>query len=176
MSHLPSHRGFNGGSLLFFAGSGSYHSLSKWDGNAPMDPNSQEYSTDLFGSKALEAVEKHDAKKPLFLYLPFQAVHTPYDLPPRCKKPGLCDANPIRPMLQDADAWVGKIVSALKSKGMYDDTLIFFSADNGGVTDGNNYPLRGEKHTNWQGGMRTASFISGGYLPESMRGERRQRP
>lgn len=63
-------------------------------------------------------------------------------------------------------------MAELKRKGMYDDTLILYSADNGGVGDGNNYPLRGEKHTNWQGGMRTASFLSGGFLPRHVRGTR----
>ena len=51
-------------------------------------------------------------------------------------------------MVRDADEWVGRLEAALKAKGMWDDTLIVFSSDNGGVTDGINFPLRGEKHTN----------------------------
>ena len=99
MSHLPANRGFAAGSLLFLSGSGSYVTLPKWQGEAPMTPDSHEYSTDLYGSRALRAVQNHDATKPLFLYLPFQAVHTPYDLPPRCQTQQ-CDSNPIRPMLK----------------------------------------------------------------------------
>ena len=41
---------------------------------------------------------------------------------------------------------------------------------NGGVSSGNNFPLRGEKHSNWEGGLRTAAFVSGGYVPEAVRG------
>ena len=53
---------------------------------------------------------------------------------------------------------------------MWDDTLVVFSADNGGVTSGVNYPLRGEKHTSWEGGMRVAAFVSGGLVPRARRG------
>ena len=56
-------------------------------------------------------------------------------------------------MLNEADIYIGKIVQELKNKGVYDDTLIVYSSDNGGIDDGINYPLRGEKHSNWNGGM-----------------------
>uniref|UniRef100_A0A7S4SNS5 Sulfatase N-terminal domain-containing protein n=1 Tax=Alexandrium monilatum TaxID=311494 RepID=A0A7S4SNS5_9DINO len=167
MNHLPARRGFNGGSLLFFTGAGSYTTLPRWSGEGPVDTK-QEYSTDLFGSLAVRAVRDHDPAVPLFLYLPFQAVHTPYDLPPD-RTGAECPSN-IACMLQDADRWVGELVLALKEKGMYENTLIVYSSDNGGVTDGNNYPLRGEKHTNWQGAMRVAAFVSGGYVPKAVRG------
>ena len=105
------------------------------------------------------------------VYLPFQAVHTPYDLPPYCKHgaTGKCK-NVLWTMLQDADRYVGQLVATLKDKGMWDNTLLVYSADNGGVSNGINYPLRGEKHTNWQGGMAAASFVSGGVIPEKLRG------
>jgi len=57
-----------------------------------------------------------------------------------------------------------------------------FTADNGGTCDGGsfpsgskpyggtNYPKRGNKHTNWQGGMNGAAFVSGGFLPADLRG------
>lgn len=75
-------------------------------------------------------------------------------------------------MLNEADIWIGKIADELKSNGMWDNTLIVYSSDNGGVTDGINYPLRGEKHSNWQGGMKVAAFVSGGLIPKNLRGTR----
>eukprot|EP00930_Biecheleria_cincta_P022706 TRINITY_DN16545_c2_g3_i1.p1 TRINITY_DN16545_c2_g3~~TRINITY_DN16545_c2_g3_i1.p1 ORF type:complete len:556 (+),score=69.19 TRINITY_DN16545_c2_g3_i1:124-1668(+) len=169
MNHMPVKRGFNGGSVLFLAGAGSYTKLPRWNGSQPMFGN-QVYSTDLFGSLAVQAVESHDPAVPLFIYLPFQAVHAPYDLPPTCSS-SQCPSS-IRCMIQDADRWIGKLVAALKTKGMYENTLIVYSSDNGGVKDGINYPLRGEKHTNYDGGMRVAAFVSGGFVPESVRGTR----
>lgn len=51
---------------------------------------------------------------------------------------------------------------------MWDNMLLVYSSDNGGVSEnglaGINYPLRGEKHSNWNGGFRVAAFVSGGKL------------
>ena len=46
-------------------------------------------------------------------------------------------------MMWRADVYVGALVNQLKAKGWYDNTLIMYSPDNGGVGDGINYPLRG---------------------------------
>eukprot|EP01062_Namystynia_karyoxenos_P029744 TRINITY_DN222_c0_g1_i1.p1 TRINITY_DN222_c0_g1~~TRINITY_DN222_c0_g1_i1.p1 ORF type:complete len:641 (+),score=182.67 TRINITY_DN222_c0_g1_i1:72-1994(+) len=124
-----------------------------------------EYSTDLWGQLALQAVGDHDPAVPLYLHLCFQAVHTPYD-----KAPGDPTGNVYRGMLWRADVYIGQLVAALKSKGMWERTLVVYSADNGGVEAGNNYPLRGEKHSNWEGGLRAAAFVSGGLLPAAVRG------
>ena len=75
-------------------------------------------------------------------------------------------------LLWRADVFIGELVTLLKSRGMYDNTLIVYSADNGGVGQGINYPLRGEKHSNWEGAMRTAAFVSGGFIPSELRGTR----
>ena len=67
-------------------------------------------------------------------------VHEPYDAP--ANNP---TANAYTGLLWRADVMIGALVTLLQSKGMYDDTIIIYSADNGGVSMGNNYPLRGEK-------------------------------
>ena len=73
-------------------------------------------------------------------------------------------------MLNEADIFIGRMADELKNKGMWDNTLIVYSSDNGGVDAGINYPLRGEKITNWQGGMNVAAFVSGGLIPEHLKG------
>ena len=70
---------------------------------APLGPAqcANEYSTDLWGSSALQAVQEHDttdATKPLYLHLCFQAVHTPYDAPAHQPK----DLTTYQAMLWDA--------------------------------------------------------------------------
>lgn len=70
-------------------------------------------------------------------------------------------------MLDDA---IGNVIKAIKANGdMYTHTLIVFSSDNGGAVAGrpqmgsmNNHPLRGGKEDYFEGGVRTAAFISGG--------------
>ena len=124
-----------------------------------------EYSTDLWGQLALQAISEHDASTPLYIHLCFQAVHTPYD-----QAPGDPTGSVYRGMLWRADVFIGQMVTLLMDKNMYNDTLIMYSSDNGGVGDGINYPLRGEKHSNWDGGMRTTAFVSGGFVPAHLRG------
>ena len=75
-------------------------------------------------------------------------------------------------MVHFMDDKVGELVSLLHAKAMYNDTLIVFSSDNGGpITQAaNNYPLRGGKHSNFDGGVRANAFASGGLLPAPVRG------
>jgi len=58
----------------------------------------------------------------------------------------------------------------LEEKQMYDNLIWVYSADNGGRGDGSNFPLRGEKRTNYEGGMRVSAFVSGGLIPQHLRG------
>lgn len=74
-------------------------------------------------------------------------------------------------MLHMLDSAVANVTQALVETGMWKDTLVVFTADNGGVGKfGNNYPLRGHKHDPWEGGTRSTAFVSGGFVPESLRG------
>lgn len=152
------------------AGKGSVSGTKGGPAPGPSPPSGgakcvNEYSTDLWGQLAVQALQDHDAKDPLYIHLCFQAVHTPYD-----KAPGDPTGNVYKGMLWRADVYIGQLMSLLKAKGMWDNTLIVYSADNGGVGQGNNYPLRGEKHSNWEGAMRTAAFVSGGLIPQKLRG------
>ena len=51
---------------------------------------------------------------------------------------------------------------AYKQMGIYDDTVFLFLADNGGMNadGGFNEPLRGQKATVWEGGVRSQTFVS----------------
>ena len=88
-------------------------------------------------------------------------------------------------MASGVDTAVGQMVDMLKAKGMWENTLLWLTTDNGGMTTGpkadhigawsasSNYPLRGGKGTLFEGGVRGVSFVSGGYVPESARGQTR---
>ena len=70
---------------------------------------------------------------------------------------------------------IGDVTQELKSSGQWDNTLMVVHADNGGpiyysgCCGGNNYPLKGGKLSNWEGGIRSNAFVSGGFLPASVR-------
>ena len=60
----------------------------------------------------------------------------------------------------ELDHLVSNVTNALKRTGMWDDTLIIFTSDNGGPLDHTtNYPLRGGKHTFWEGGVRVVAAV-----------------
>ncbi len=85
-----------------------------------------EYSTDLWGQLAVQAVERHDpTTAPIFVHLCFEAVHTPYDPVPA--KPSALST--YQGMLWRADVYVGALVGALDAKGMLNDSLILYSSD-----------------------------------------------
>lgn len=66
------------------------------------------------------------------------------------------------------DTIVGNITTALKAKRMWSSTLLVWSSDNGGAVHlgggANAYPLRGGYFNNWEGGVRVAALVNGGFL------------
>lgn len=124
------------------------------------------YSTHLIAREAVKIVEQHDASGPLFLYVPFNAVHAPHQVPDSYKAPYGHLKEPRRTyagMLAALDEAVGQIVAAIEKKGIRNDTLFVFSSDNGGPAPGrvtSNGPLRGAKATLYEGGVRVPAFAT----------------
>ena len=119
-----------------------------------------EYVTTLIGREAASFVEAHrDA--PFFLYVAFNAPHTPQMAPEEYlarfasvtdKKRQLYSA-----MVAALDGAVGAVLDKLDERGLANDTLVFFFSDNGGpiaVNASDNSPLRGAKGDVFEGGVR----------------------
>jgi len=122
------------------------------------------YSTHLIAKEACRLIRETPAGKPLFLYLPFNAVHTPLQVPDEYLKPYANLTGQRRTyagMVAAMDEAIGQVVATLKEKGILDNTLILFSSDNGGPAPGritDNGPLRAGKGTIYEGGMRVCAF------------------
>ncbi len=121
------------------------------------------YSTHLIAREAVRLIREQDANKPLFLYVPFNAVHAPHEAPEEYTKPYAHLKEPRRTyagMLAALDEAVGQIVAAVEDRGLRKNTLFIFSSDNGGPQPGrvtSNGPLRAGKATLFEGGVRVAA-------------------
>jgi arylsulfatase A-like enzyme len=124
------------------------------------------YATHLLAREACKIVADHDAKKPLFLYVPFNAVHSPHQVPEKYKAPYAAFKEPRRTyagMLAAMDEAIGQVVAAVEKKGLHKDTLFVFTSDNGGPQPGtvtSNGKLRAGKGTVYEGGVRVAAFAA----------------
>lgn len=121
------------------------------------------YSTHLIANEAVRLVKAQPKEKPLFLYVPFNAVHAPHQVPEKYKEPYKDLAEPRRTyagMVAAMDESVGQILDALEETGRRKNALIFFSSDNGGPQPGkvtSNGPLRAGKATLYEGGLRVVA-------------------
>ena len=160
------------------------HIVDLWETDQPAHgingTGPDNYEEGLFKERLLDVVSKHDPNTPLFLYYAPHIVHTPLQVPDDyLQKFSFIDDKDrmyYHAMVNYLDDVVGDLVAALKQKGMWDNLLYVTSSDNGGPIypggGANNYPLKGGKLSDWQGGIRVNSFVSGGYLPEKMRGQK----
>src|SRR5262245_25893456 len=95
------------------------------------------YTTQLIGKDAVRWIEQQDANTPFYLYLTFNAPHTPYQAPKEYVDRYAAIAEPTRRtyagMVACLDDEIGRVVAALDKKKLRDNTLILFHSDNGGT-------------------------------------------
>ena len=180
--HYPLNRGFDhfygclNGALDYFThlreGELDWH--NDWE-----SCHDEGYTTDLIAGEAVRCVNEYSKEdSPFFLYVAFNAPHTPYMAPddaiaeyidpeslksmPDSKRNGYI----YKAMVSRMDAGIGEIISALEKNGILDDTIIMFMSDNGGVDNipsgSTNAPLKGHKFQEWDGGVRVPAIVRWG--------------
>mmetsp|Transcript_94667 Transcript_94667/g.203224 ORF Transcript_94667/g.203224 Transcript_94667/m.203224 type:complete len:711 (+) Transcript_94667:54-2186(+) len=150
------------------------------------------YEEAMLLNRSLTIISDHSTNietkgKPLFLFHAFHALHTPLQITKKYidKLDSILDQHGASPfcssqrklyaaMVLFMDDAVGQLVTKLKQTALWDNTLVIFAADNGGPiyepAAANNFPLKGGKYADWEGGVRTNAFVSGGAIPKRNRG------
>ncbi|HET6456278.1 MAG TPA: sulfatase-like hydrolase/transferase [Armatimonadota bacterium] len=120
----------------------------------------KEYLTTAFGREAASFIERHK-DKPFYLYLAFNAVHSPLQSPAGSEDWFKEVTDPKRrtflTMQKAMDDAVGVVMDKLRTSGLEENTLVIFLSDNGGPTPSTtskNDPLSGFKGQTLEGGIR----------------------
>ena len=166
-SWSPYKRGFD--YQFGFLGRGAHDYYKLDDPTDPIYRNDQEvgekgYLTDVLANEVSQFITKNK-NNPFFAYVAFNAVHTPLQAPvEEIRKFSTKDStrNVMLAMGKRLDDGVGVILDALEKNGLRDNTIVFFISDNGGSlgATSQNKPLRGGKHTDYEGGIRVPFFVS----------------
>ena len=132
-------------------------------GNEPVDE--KEYLTDAFAREAVAYIDRHK-RQPFFLYLTFNAVHNPQQVPDkyldRFKEIQDPKRRHMAAMLSAMDDGIGRVLDKIRTESLENDTLIFFISDNGGPTAGNgsrNTPFSGFKGGMHEGGIHVPFLV-----------------
>ena len=175
--HHPLNRGFDE-FYGFLGGARSYWPYKEQDNPSkgaklqinrrPADEAKEiSYATDDFTDAAIDFMKRSKrAEEPFFVYLSYNAVHTPME----AKEEDIEQKSFISPkkrriyaaMTKSMDENIGRVMDYLDDSGLRQNTLVAFINDNGGATSNasENNPLRGYKGSYWEGGIRIPFVLS----------------
>ena len=137
------------------------------------------YSTELIANEAINIIKNKDQNRPLFLYVAFNAPHTPIEAPLQSiEKFSYLEDEKDRVYAANVNALdneIGRIIKAIKDEGLLEETIILFFSDNGPVFDinpivkviapnlinakGSTAGLSGSKTSALEGGIRVPAVM-----------------
>ncbi|MBD8488489.1 sulfatase-like hydrolase/transferase [Echinicola sp. CAU 1574] len=106
--------------------------------NCPLEENGgpfvADYAPDRFNERTLDFIEKNQ-DQPFFIYYPMSLAHNPFEPTPDSEDPSSTDwQQNFEDMVTYADKMIGNVVQKLKENGLYENTIIIYTTDNGSKT------------------------------------------
>lgn len=178
MQFNPIHHGFDeyfgltGGNVDMYSKEDRFKNYDLYDGlqKAPKTPG---YLTEMIGARTERFITANRAN-PFFAYVPFNAVHWPFQAPDKPQSvrdlktwyDGTREGE-YKAMLEAMDTAIGRVLSLLDRLNLAENTLVIFTNDNGGERLSDNGPFRHSKATLWEGGLRVPALLRWpGKLPQ----------
>lgn len=128
------------------------------------------HATDIFTDWTIDYLaERKEKDAPFFLFLAYNAPHTPIQPPKdwlekvKAREKGIDDKRAgLVALIEHLDHGVGRVVEALEKEGLRENTVVVFTSDNGGQVSvgARNAPLHGGKQDMWEGGIRVCTCVS----------------
>lgn len=129
------------------------------DGEVVKRPADPAELTRIYTDEAISFLEKN-REKPFFLYLPHTMLHNPLGVSPEFV--GSSEWGEYGDAIQELDHHVGRLMDALETLGLADETLVLYASDNGrGQGRNESQPMKGTKLTTWECGIRVPAIVWG---------------
>ncbi len=167
-AHLPTSRGFD----YFYGHLNGAIDYSTHDRDGGIDwqrdgvsVREKGYSTDLLAAGADRWIAERDRQRPFFLYIPWNAPHSPLQAPEGLLAGYAHVTDPKRrtylAMVESMDRGIGRVLMRLEKDGLAENTIVLFLSDNGGPRNAgaDNGPLRMGKSTVFEGGIRVPGLV-----------------
>ncbi len=161
--------GFRGHSVDYFTHANLKDDL--WDDDVPV--HQMGYLTDLLGSRAVDVVNAYaKSNRPFLISLHFNAPHWPWEAPgDEAESNRLRSASSLfdfdggtqktyQRMIEEMDLQIGRVLTALQTNGLAENTIVVFTSDNGGERFADTWPFTGRKTELLEGGLRIPAIIS----------------
>jgi len=161
--------GFRSGAIDYYSHAGTDQRPDLWDGDVPVQRSG--YMTNLLGDRAVGVINEYaKARQPFLLSLHFNAPHWPWEAPGDEAESKRINGNlnhydggtqkTYQRMIEELDIQVGRVVAALRSAGIADNTIVIFTSDNGGERFADTWPFTGRKTELLEGGLRIPAIVS----------------
>ena len=161
--------GFRGGAVDYYTHAN--HGDDLWDDDVQV--HQMGYLTDMLGNRAVDVVNGYaKSARPFLISLHFNAPHWPWEAPgDEAESNRLRSAKSLfdfdggtqktyQRMIQEMDLQIGRVLEALHTNGLTENTIVIFTSDNGGERFADTWPFTGRKTELLEGGLRIPAIIS----------------